>query len=353
MAATNSQTRTQIIWLLSTALLLWLMIMLGGATRLTKSGLSIVEWRPLTGIIPPLTDADWWAQFQLYQQYPEYKKINLGMSLSEFKFIFMMEYLHRLLGRIIGLWFFIPLVWFAIKRTLDKPITRRLSIVFALGAFQGFFGWYMVKSGLVDNPSVSHYRLTGHLSLAIVILSMILWTAFSLMKPTVEAESVATKTRPFILTTCLLIGATIIYGALVSGLKAGLIYNTYPLMGGQFIPDEWLDFNPTWLNFIENPTTVQWIHRWIAMITVLAVGHSATKLYLRAEDPSLKRSALLFLGAGFLQLTLGIMTLIHQVPVSLGVLHQGNAIVLLCLGLWVLWQTTTKSPERPCARASI
>lgn len=355
LVTSSSSNRALIVWLLGTCFLLWLMIMLGGATRLTHSGLSIVEWRPVTGILPPFSYKSWMAEFAKYQDSPEYRLVNQGMALSQFKFIYLMEYTHRLLGRLIGLWFAIPLLFFWIKGWLPSLVKRRALYALGLGLAQGFMGWYMVKSGLVKDPTVSHYRLTAHLLLAVWIYGLLLWTAFGLMnqekKDSWIAASSLDKLRthpndgqrtsifgdPLPLLTCLFTLITISYGGLVAGLKAGLIYNTYPLMEGQFLPDEWSFLSPLYLNFLENPVTVQWIHRWIALITFGLVVATALKAYKASNDPEFKNAAVLLFIAAFFQVCLGVLTLLFLVPVSLGTLHQGNAIILFSLTLWVTW----------------
>jgi cytochrome c oxidase assembly protein subunit 15 len=318
------------------------MIMLGGATRLTHSGLSIVEWKPITGIIPPLTESAWLEEFAKYQQSPEYQLVNFGMSLSEFKFIFFMEYAHRLLGRFMGLWFAIPLIYFWMRQKLPTFLKKNAVLALVLGFCQGFMGWYMVKSGLVKDPSVSHYRLTIHLLLAIAIMGILLWSAFRLM--TIDRgyikETFSIKKLAHI--SIGLVMLTITYGGLVAGLKAGLIYNTYPLMEGHFLPSEWLFIQPTILNFIENPATVQFIHRWLAAVA-FGIAFYTGILAFKSAKPDLRFAGFLLAGAATLQFILGILTLLLTVPVSLGTLHQGNAIVLFALNLWVMWLTKERS----------
>lgn len=310
--------------------------MLGGATRLTHSGLSIVEWKPVTGILPPLSDSAWQDEFAKYQQYPEYKLVNSEMTLSEFKFIFFMEYAHRLLGRLIGLFFFVPLVYFWVRGQLS-PFVKRMSVAaLVIGAGQGVMGWYMVKSGLVKNPAVSHYRLAAHLLLALLLYAMLFWTALKMCSPLpkVRQRRLAGAAGMLHLGSLLLL-LTIMYGAFVAGLKAGLIYNTYPLMEGSFIPSEWNFLQPLYLNFLENATTVQWVHRNIAVLTLAIISLSMVWLMRLGVSDSLKRAATLVIGGIFFQVGLGVITLLYQVPVFIGTLHQGTAVVVLTLVLYV------------------
>ena len=328
--------KSQLIWLLGTCFLIWLMTMLGGATRLTHSGLSIVEWKPVTGIFPPLSEADWHQEFTKYQQFPEYKLVNSQMTLSEFKSIFFMEYAHRLLGRFIGLFFFVPLVFFWVQKQLS-PLVKKMSILsLIIGAGQGFMGWYMVKSGLIKDPSVSHYRLAAHLLLAMVLYALIFWTALKVICPAPGKLLPHLKKVSSILHLgALFLLLTIMYGAFVAGLKAGLIYNTYPLMGEQFIPAEWNFLQPLYLNFFENAATVQWTHRTLAILTLATISWSMLILIRQRVSDPLKQTALIVIGGVVLQVVLGIMTLLHQVPVVLGTLHQGTAVVVLTLVIYV------------------
>jgi cytochrome c oxidase assembly protein subunit 15 len=289
----------------------------------------------VTGIIPPLTHADWIAAFEAYKQFPEYRLVNQGMALSAFQFIYWMEYTHRLLGRLMGLWFFLPLIFFWIQGRLSSILKKRALLALALGAAQGVMGWYMVKSGLIKDPSVSPYRLTAHLLLAIALYGLLLWTAFDLinLSKTKQPEPLFVRRNSFC--CCGAIILTIVYGGLVAGLKAGLIYNTFPLMEGRFIPSEWSFYQPIWINFLENPALVQWIHRWLALTTFMLISLTAWKIWTHSPNPATRKAALLFGMAALLQVTLGILTLLLHVPVILGTLHQGTAVILLSLGLYV------------------
>jgi heme a synthase len=340
-----TSNRPIIFWLFSTCFLIWLMIMLGGATRLTHSGLSIVEWKPITGIIPPLNHLQWITEFEKYKQFPEYKLINQGMDLSSFQFIYLMEYAHRLLGRLMGLWFLLPLIYFWIRNRLSSMIKIHALIALFLGLSQGVLGWYMVKSGLVKDPSVSHYRLTAHLALAIALYGLLFWTGLELMySPSTnksKGEGELKLIKLLSLLCCGLIAITILYGGLVAGLKAGLIYNTFPLMGGQFIPSEWSFYHPLWINFTENAALVQWMHRWLALSSLGLILFTSFKVSKFSRNSIVRRIALFFCMAASCQAVLGILTLLYQVPVTLGTLHQGIAVVVLTFGLYLTYLSKT------------
>lgn len=318
-------------WLISLMVLLVAMIMLGGATRLTHSGLSIVDWKPISGILPPLSDLAWQEEFGNYQNYPEYQKVNRGMSLSEFKFIFYMEYAHRMLGRLIGLWVLIPFLILTFLRG-HGPIIKKSAILVLLVGAQGFLGWYMVKSGLIDNPSVSHYRLAAHLLMALFILGVVVWTYlenFWLSPPEQGGKYQSFKLVSFTFGVMML---TITYGAFVAGLKAGLMYNSFPLMNGYFLPPESFDLLPWWRNLFENHATVQFIHRYLAILFLGLVFGLAIK-------QKFSRPALIWLGAVVIQLLLGIITLLNQVPVLWGTLHQGWASVVFAWGVVIFFRS--------------
>ncbi len=333
------RNRSLIFWLFSTCFLIWLMIMVGGATRLTHSGLSIVEWKPLTGVLPPLNQAQWLEEFEKYKQFPEYKLINQGMGLSSFQSIYWMEYAHRLLGRMLGLWFMMPLVFFWMRKRLSPNLKQRSLFALFLGLAQGVMGWYMVKSGLVKDPSVSHYRLTAHLALAMAVYGLLLWTGLGMRG--VPFRDFVKVEPPVIgrlsLASCIAVALTILYGGLVAGLKAGLIYNTFPLMEGQFIPDEWAFYRPLWWNFSENAALVQWMHRWLALGTVALILVTAWKAGRHSPNRHTRVTALFFAIAALAQAILGVLTLLFHVPVILGTLHQGTAVIVLSLGLYLYY----------------
>jgi cytochrome c oxidase assembly protein subunit 15 len=310
------------------------MVMLGGATRLMHAGLSIVEWRPLTGILPPLTQAGWLQEFTKYQAYPEFQQRHSWMTLTDFQFIYFMEYTHRLVGRLIGLWFVVPLVIFWRRGWLTYQIKRRSLIALGVGALQGAMGWYMVKSGLSKDPQVSPYRLTAHLLLAVWLYSLLLWTAFQYLWPQVQQRK--EKLHVWAMVSCGGILLTLSYGGLVAGLKAGFIYNTFPLMNGQWLPEDWCFLHPLTRNFFENPATVQFIHRWLGIATlVIIIG--TVRQAIRQQSRLLQRSGILLGVIGIVQVILGVATLLLQVPPVLGILHQGTAILLFSAALSVIY----------------
>jgi cytochrome c oxidase assembly protein subunit 15 len=319
-------------WLFICAVVIFGMILLGGVTRLTDSGLSMVEWNPLMGIIPPLSQYDWQELFLKYQQFPEYQKINLGMTLGEFKVIFMYEYLHRVLGRLIGLLFFIPFVYFYFTRRISPQLLPKLLLMLFLGGCQGLMGWYMVKSGLIDVPHVSQYRLTAHLGLAIVIYSLIIWTALGLVNKT-SAQPTGLGKPACILSG--LIFLMILSGGLVAGTRAGYAYSTWPLMGDSFIPAGLYAMSPAWLSAFENITTIQFNHRIFAyFIAVFLVIFSVVALRKKISNKvRIGIYSMLFLLV--VQITLGISTLIFYVPVAIAAAHQIGAVALLTATLFV------------------
>lgn len=317
------------LWLLACCAILLALVMLGGATRLTGSGLSIVEWRPVTGIVPPLGEQAWQAELDKYRQSPEYRKVNRGMSLDQFKAIYLYEYAHRLLARSLGLVFALPLLWFWLRGRIPARLRGPLLGLLALGAAQGYMGWYMVKSGLVDIPRVSPYRLAAHLSLALAIYGGMFWLALGLLWPRTDRDSgQPARTWPLFRALLAMTAVTIVIGAFVAGLRAGYIYSTFPLMAGQWIPDGVLHLQPAWLNFLENPATVQFSHRWLALTTLALT--LATWIIGRRQIQGRSRWALhALLAAVLMQVCLGIATLLLYVPVWLGTLHQGGAVIVL------------------------
>ncbi len=322
-----SQTFVE-IWLWVLLGLLFAMILLGGMTRLTHSGLSIVEWKPLMGAIPPLNEADWQGLFQRYQAFPEYQQINSNMTLAGFQAIFYLEYFHRLLGRLIGLVFLLPLLYFAFKKSLTVQAALKLGGIFLLGGLQGAMGWYMVQSGLVDIPRVSPYRLTAHLLLALLILGLLLRQCFLCRYP--QAPS---KLHPFSNAVLALLVLMIALGGFVAGNKAGLAFNTFPLMHGRLIPADLYTLQPWWRDCFENLATVQFHHRLLGWLLVCLMP--AYALWLGKRVPALRRSAILLASLTLLQFSLGVLALLYKVPVSLGVAHQAGAVLLLGLTLWV------------------
>ncbi|MGE0259872.1 MAG: COX15/CtaA family protein [Alphaproteobacteria bacterium] len=350
-------------WLLLCCAMIFAMIVIGGVTRLTLSGLSITEWQPVTGIVPPLSHAAWIAEFEKYQQIPQYKLLNAGMTLGEFKSIFLWEYVHRLWGRLIGFVYAVPLVYFLVRRQVPRRLVLPLSGVFLLGFAQGALGWYMVKSGLIDRVSVSQYRLVAHLALALAIYALTLWIALGLLNPSPAwrvwvagpagvgrgaargnesgvspltptlspdgGEGVSAGWRRAGEAIIALVALTIVAGGFVAGLHAGLTYNTFPLMDGSFVPAGYAQLKPFVLNWFENIAAVQFNHRILAMTTAAFV----VLLWLAGTRAALPRPARLALHALFaaalLQFALGVSTLLLVVPVPLGAAHQAGAVLLL------------------------
>lgn len=328
-----NRDRSIAAWLLACCALVILMIVVGGITRLTHSGLSIVEWQPLVGAIPPLSDADWSALFEKYRQTPEFKRVNYAMTLEGFKGIFWWEYLHRLLGRLIGVAFFVPYVWFFARRAIGGALAWKLAGIFVLGALQGALGWFMVASGLVDDPRVSHFRLTAHLGLAFLILGAMLWVALDLLSPRAGSPDPALRGRRVLAWHVVaFVAMMVLTGGLVAGLRAGKAYNTFPLMNGHWIPPEILQLEPWWRNVFWNIATVQFDHRLFAWLLALTVP----LLWWRCRDapPSVRQASSALFALLALQITLGIATLLLAVPVALGVAHQGVAALVLCAALW-------------------
>jgi len=333
--APASAGRAVAFWLLACAVLVAAMVVVGGVTRLTHSGLSIAEWQPLVGTVPPLSEGDWQALFEKYRATPEYKLVNQGMSLDEFKGIFWWEYVHRLLGRVIGIAFLVPLLWFWWAGRVDRRLGWKLVGIFALGALQGAVGWYMVASGLVDEPRVSHLRLATHLGLAFLILGAMLWVAFALIFPRrVDGGRAAPGDARLAGIMAALVFLQVLAGALVAGIRAGKAYNTFPLMNGHLVPPETLSLDPWWLNFFNNMATVQLDHRLLAWLLLAGV----TWLWLRVRrsdaGPRARRGASLLLGLVVVQFALGVATLLLVVPVPLAAAHQGVATLVFAAALY-------------------
>lgn len=312
-------------WLFGMAALIFCMVIVGGATRLTDSGLSITEWKPLLGAIPPMTEAHWLEAFEKYKQIPEYHLVNKGMSLEEFEFIYWWEWGHRFLGRVIGLAFFLPFAYFAVTGALNRKTAIRCGVLFVLGGLQGALGWYMVASGLVDRVDVSQYRLAAHLTLATVIYGAILWVAFGLARPRHAPE---TGWQWFAVALVALIVLQVAAGGFVAGLDAGFGYNTWPLIDGAVIPKGLLAAEPWWRNMFENALTVQFNHRNLAYVIAVLVAIQAWTL----RTPS----SLMLLAAVLAQVALGVWTLVWAVPLWLGLAHQGGALVVLAAAIWNL-----------------
>jgi cytochrome c oxidase assembly protein subunit 15 len=311
-------------WLTFVAVLIFLMVIVGGITRLTESGLSMVRWEPISGIIPPLTEADWQAEFDHYRQTPQYEQVNRGMTLSDFKTIFFWEYVHRLLGRLIGLAFALPLLWFWWKRAIPPGYGWKLGGLLALGGLQGAIGWWMVASGLVDVPEVSHIRLAVHLLMALLIFAAIIWTALDLNG---LAEGDPRPARPptvGIWALCMLF-LQFLFGAYVAGLDAGFAFNTWPLMGDEFFPAATPMLEPWPRNLVDNPIMVQFVHRWLAFV----VAALAIWVGVRAWRRGVRVDGAFLISAVFGQLLLGILTILSGVQIDIAVAHQGMAALLL------------------------
>ena len=325
------------VWLLVCCALVFAMVVLGGVTRLTGSGLSMVEWDPVFGIVPPLDQASWNTVFELYKQSPEYNKINIGMDLDGFKKIYWFEFAHRLLGRSIGIVFLVPFLFFLLTGRIARSLIPKLVVMFVLGGLQGVLGWYMVMSGLIDDPHVSPYRLTAHLVLAVIIYAFIFWTALDLLFRSAKHKPHAfpVRLRTAVDTLTGLVFITILSGGFVAGLKAGYAYNTFPLMDGQWVPEAILMQEPVWRNFFENIATVQFDHRLLATLSFLGAV-ALWLLSLRHSLPVQVRIGLhCLLAAATLQVALGISTLLLHVPVPLAAAHQGGALVLFTVLLFV------------------
>lgn len=331
----TARPRAVAVWLLACCALVFAMIVVGGMTRLTHSGLSITEWQPIVGTLPPLSEADWASAFAKYQQTPEYKLVNHGMSLSEFKGIFWWEYFHRLLGRLIGVVFFVPLAWFALRRAIPQGYGWKLVGIFVLGGLQGAMGWYMVKSGLVDDPRVSQFRLTAHLLLAFVILGAMLWVALSLLAPARPAlDARGRGVRRFARVVLALVVVMIGTGGFVAGIRAGFAYNTFPLMNGHLVPPEIFVIEPWWGNFFYNMATVQFDHRLMAYVLAIVVPVLWWKVRtLPGAPPRARAGAALLLGMLALQIALGIATLLLVVPLPLAAVHQAGAVIVFALAV--------------------
>jgi heme a synthase len=330
-----SYDRQIAVWLIFCAAVVFGMIMLGGVTRLTHSGLSMVDWKPLMGIIPPLTEQAWLETFEKYKQFPEYQKVNFGMDVEGFKRIFMYEYLHRVLGRLIGVLFFFPMLYFALRKRVRAGVMPHLWVLFVLGGLQGLMGWYMVMSGLVDEPRVSQYRLTAHLGLAVLIYAYMLWLAFDLTFLRQQEKSVVE--RPLARWSgvmVVLVYLMILTGGLVAGTRAGFAYPTWPLMGDSFIPQGLYQGSPAWLAAFEDITTIQFNHRMFAYLLFVLLNVLAFKSYQQGAGKK-RLAAILVVVSLLLQVTLGISTLLLHVPVALATAHQGGAVVLLTATLFL------------------
>ncbi|RTY92396.1 heme A synthase [Flavobacterium sp. GT3R68] len=323
--------KSVIIWLLSGCVLLFMMVVVGGITRLTNSGLSMTDWHLVTDTFPPLTDAKWEKAFEQYKKFPEYQKINIhnDFTLSDYKFIYFWEWFHRFIGRIIGLVFVVPFVYFLIKKRLSAATIKKCAILLGMGAFQGFLGWFMVRSGLIDNPDVSHFRLSLHLTFAFITFAYTLWVALDLIYP--ERVAIENSLRTIARVSLVFLLIQIIYGGFVAGLNAGLIHNHWPLMSdGQFIHESvFLEQDNWFLSFTEGKSGVQFIHRTLAYVVVGFIAY----LYFKSREFTLtkvqKNGIHILLALVFVQFILGVFTLLYGVPLWLGLAHQISAFFLL------------------------
>lgn len=314
------------------------MVLVGGYTRLSGSGLSITEWKPVHGAIPPLSEAEWQEEFAKYREIPQYRQINRGMSLEEFKTIFWPEFWHRILGRAIGMVFLLPLAFFWLTGAISHRFGWRLTGIFALGGLQGFMGWYMVSSGLTQNLYVDHLRLAAHFALALLIFALLIWQILD-VSPRTKPRDLKDASTPVGMTFKLwftLLCLQIIYGAFMAGLHAGLLYNTYPTMNGEWLPGGLWALNPGWLNLFENHATVQFIHRWLAAL--VAISYVFWWYFARGhvKNQGLNKLAAAIALVIFLQFTLGVLTLINAVPLGIALKHQMTAVLLFGLSVVML-----------------
>lgn len=339
-AADRARPRLVATWLLVCAGLVFAMVVIGGITRLTESGLSITRWQPVEGILPPLSDAAWEAAFADYRETTEYRQTNLGMTLSEFKTIFWWEFIHRLWGRLIGVAFAVPMLWLAVRGRIPRWSQPHLVALFCLGGLQGAIGWWMVTSGLVDRTDVSQYRLTVHLGMALVIFAYMLGLALRLRAGAREpaARPPGSAPRLHLGTFIVLLAVTVVWGGLTAGANAGWLYNEFPLMGGRLIPPDLLSLEPAWINLFENPSAIQWVHRCLATLTLIGGLTLAVQLWTGRCGPAAVRAGGLLGLALLAQYGLGIATLLSVVALPLGVMHQAVAVVVV--GATVLvWHT--------------
>ena len=325
-------------WLITCCIFVFTMVFIGGLTRLTHSGLSIVEWNLFSGIFPPLINNDWIELFEKYKQFPEYKLINKNISLDDFKFIFWMEYIHRIWGRLIFLIFLVPLIIFLKKKYIPKKFKKHFFIIFSLILLQGLFGWYMVKSGLNDKPDVSHYRLSIHLTMAFVIYGYLLFLTFSIYDLKKNKKKIITKNKIFrvinLFLLCLIL-ITVFSGGMVAGLDAGLVYNTFPLMGDTFLPFDMWDLSPRFINFLKNPATVQFDHRILGITIFILTLFIWFYARIKNLPLSIKRKVNILLLIVLIQISLGIATLISYVATPLAIIHQFGALILYTVSIWI------------------
>lgn len=335
--------RAVVTWLFIVAALVFVMVVVGGITRLTESGLSMTDWHPVTGWLPPLSDAAWQAEFEKYKAFPEYQKVNLGMSLDEFRTIYAWEFGHRLLGRIIGLAFFVPMAVFMLTGRIRRREIPWFLFLLVAGGSQGVLGWFMVQSGLVDRPDVSQYRLAAHLTLAFSIYALLLWTAWSVREEGQDRRALSAMRTPAIILAALVL-LQIVVGAFVAGINAGHIYNTWPLMDGALVPDGLFAGGPGLAALFDDHLTIQFVHRVLAY-ALLGVA-IWTMLRGRRVGGRAKPASMGVMHAIALQILLGIATLVMVVPVWLGALHQATALLVWTAALWLVRLAWTDTQAR-------
>ncbi|MGH6887872.1 MAG: COX15/CtaA family protein [Rhizomicrobium sp.] len=339
-------------WLIAVALLIAAMVTLGGLTRLTGSGLSITEWKPVTGVVPPLSEQAWQTEFAHYRDIPQYRLENRGMSLSEFKSIFWWEWAHRLLGRLIGAVFLLPFLGFAASGAIPRREWPRMVLLFALGGLQGAVGWWMVESGLETRVSVSQYRLAIHLGVAIMLFGALLWTALEHLRRDAAPAPAKHSLRLPALILVALVYLQMLLGALVAGLHAGLIYNTWPSMNGRLTPEDALVLHPWWRNVFENPGLAQFDHRMLAYLVTVAAA--IFWVFVRRIDAPghLRASSNVLVSMVFVQVALGIATLLNQAPLALAALHQITAVAVFAAALWTAYEATAGRSQRSVSWAA-
>ncbi len=334
----NDKSKRHIsIWLFSGCFLIFLMVIIGGITRLTGSGLSITEWKPIMGSIPPLNNQDWQIAFDKYQEIPQFQKINAHFELDDFKTIYWWEYFHRLLGRVIGIVFLLPFIYFVSTKQMDRSTIKKSLFLFFLGGLQGFLGWYMVSSGLTERTSVSHIRLAIHLMTALITFGFTFWYALELRNPSGNNKQsrVSAETIRIIFAILML---QIVYGAFVAGMHAGKMYTTFPLMDGQVIPKDMGTLEPLYLNMLNNPVTAQFIHRlfaWLLLFLIAKVWWSSRKMGMNKAQRQAMNIVLL---AVVVQFLLGVFTLLTKVEITLASLHQIGAFFLFSSMIYLLFQ---------------
>ncbi len=337
-AAAVPTTRPIAVWLLLCAGMVFAMAVIGAITRLTESGLSMVEWKPLIGILPPLTEAEWNRVFDLYRETPEFRIYNAWMDLEGFKRIFFWEWFHRLWGQLIGFVFLLPFVWFVVRGQVPRALAPRLVGLFLLGGLQGVIGWFMVMSGLVDQPHVSHYRLALHLGVAILIYGALVRVALGILDPNPLAgwRPEAGILRRHARWALGFVAVTIVWGAFVAGIRAGFAYNTFPLMAGHVVPPEVWNLTPWWINAFENTAAVQFLHRALALVTGAVVLALAWRVWAAGLPGGAGRVAALLGGMVVVQIALGIATLLTKVAIPVAAAHQGGALLVVGLLVWLL-----------------